>query len=105
MKSTSAPKHPCRIHRHLQQPGFGLKLWPARCAGCINVAESQQKGFLSQILALLPVIGQAINDMENEFPILLDQLFNCLDSICLHLKPPVAGCYVYKDAKKHAYVT
>jgi hypothetical protein len=75
--------HPRSIDGDSEQPGFGLKLCSARRTGSLDPTKRLQEGVLGEVLTLLPMTGQTVNHMENQFPVIFDQGLNSLGS-CFH---------------------
>ena len=99
--------HAHRIDGNTQQPGFGVKVHATSSAGSIKRSQGLLKGILGEILALLPVPGQAIDGMEDQFAVCMDQDFDHLDSRqCFHTQVPFRvgtvvlqyTVYTYTDA-------
>lgn len=74
-EAAAAPLHTHRIQGNREQPGFGAKLRPTFGARGIYGFQRLVKGVLSEVLALLPITRQAVNRMENQFAVFLNEDF------------------------------
>ncbi len=62
-----------------------MKLLPAFGASRVDGLKSLLEGILSQILTLLPIAGHAIDCMEDQLTVFLNECFNRLRGRqCIH---------------------
>src|SRR5215470_14499047 len=85
--------HTGGIDRNTHQPGFGVELIPSCALGNINGTQRIQEGILREILAFLPRARQTIDEVEDQFPIILYQLFDGLCGTKLFHKGSFADRY------------
>src|SRR5579859_1227934 len=71
--SAASALHAHSVQGDTQQPGFGLKVGTTSRASSINAFQCKMKGFLRQILAFFPIIGQAIDGMKDQFVVFMNE--------------------------------
>ena len=74
--------HAHSIERNTQKPGFCMKVRTAGGVGRLNAFASLEKSILGKILAFLPIAGQAIDSMENQLIVFMNERLYRL--VCRH---------------------
>ncbi len=65
--------HARGIGSDLQQPGFGLEVRATGLPRRLNGFEGRQKSVLGEVLAFLPIAGQAIDYLEHQSAIVVNE--------------------------------